>query len=312
MPLCRADAIAGDLVDLDRIEADLRAALAAADPAAPVVVLIHGFKFSPARAETSPHTHILALDPERTGWKTLSWPRALGLGRGDRHEPLCIAFGWEARGSLWQAYGRAAETGRALARLIAMVRRLRPGRPVDVLAHSFGGRVALAALPHLAPGAMGRAVLLAPAEMCSAARAWLASPAGQTVEILAVRTGENGFYDRALAWLVAPHRIGDRALGLAAREPAPNWISLDIDRPGIRVLLEAHGLAVAPRARRICHWSVYLRPGLFPLYRAVLDRKLPLSALRPAAEAAAPPSRRFPRLLSGLRRPLLPARRQTS
>ncbi|WP_116131574.1 alpha/beta hydrolase [Tropicimonas sp. IMCC34043] len=309
MPLFKVNATAGQLANLAELDAGLRAALAATSPEAPVVVLIHGYKFSPARAKTSPHTHILSLDPVRSDWKTLSWPRALGIGHDAPDEPLCIAFGWEARGTLWQAYGRAAETGQALARLIALIRQICPGRPVDVLAHSFGARVALAALPHLPAGAMGRAVLLAPAEMCSPAAAWLATPAGRTVEILAVRTGENGLYDRALGWLVAPHRIGDRALGLAAA-PAPNWTSLDIDRPEVRRTLAAHGHRIAPRKSWVCHWSVYLRPGLFPFYRAVLDRRLPLSALRQPAPPSAPSLRA--RLGQAALRPLLLARGQAS
>ena len=43
------------------------------------------------------------------------------------------------------------------------MQRLAPGRPVDVLAHSLGARVALAALPHLAQ-APGRMILLGAAE----------------------------------------------------------------------------------------------------------------------------------------------------
>ena len=42
-----------------------------------------------------------------------------------------------------------APTASRLAELVALLQRLAPGRPVDVLAHSLGARVALAALPHL-------------------------------------------------------------------------------------------------------------------------------------------------------------------
>ncbi len=86
---------------------------------------------------------------------------------GEAHEPPCIALGWEARSSIWQAYDRAADSDYALASLIAMIRRLRPGQSVDVLAHSLGRRVLLSDLPHMPARGMCRAVLMAPAEMRS-------------------------------------------------------------------------------------------------------------------------------------------------
>ncbi|SFC98276.1 alpha/beta hydrolase [Tropicimonas isoalkanivorans] len=286
MPLCLINTLGDGLADPRTAQADLQTALDATAEGAPVIVLIHGYKFSPETEHTSPHTHILSLSPVSACWKVLSWPRALGLGRGHPDEPLCIAIGWEARGSLWQAYARAAETGRALAALIAMVRAARPGRPVDVLAHSLGCRVALCALPHLPAGAMGRAVLMAAADMRSTALQCLDTPAGRTVEVLNVTTRANRVFDRALEWLIAPHRIGERALGAGLGRRIHGWIDVDIDAPRTRHLLARLGYPVGAAERRICHWSVYLRPGIFSVYRAVLDRSLPLAALRtPAAEA---------------------------
>ena len=46
------------------VETQLAAALAALRPGAPVVVMIHGYRFSPSVDRHSPHRHILALDPE--------------------------------------------------------------------------------------------------------------------------------------------------------------------------------------------------------------------------------------------------------
>lgn len=297
MPLCRVNVEGEELATPSGAERDLRAALAAIGPAAPVVVLIHGYRFSPACDQASPHTHILSPGPERGCWKALSWPRELGLGSGGPDEPLCIALGWEARGSVWQAYANAALTGRALADLIMLIRRLRPDRPVDILAHSFGGRVALSALPHLPAGAMGRAVLLAPAELRSRALVCLDTIAGRTVEILNVTSRQNGPYDRALEWLIAPLRLGERALGAGLAQVADNWTDVNIDQRTTRETLARHGFELAAAERRICHWSVYLRPGLFPVYRAVLSRTIPLAALRSAPEPTASARSRLSQLL---------------
>jgi pimeloyl-ACP methyl ester carboxylesterase len=281
MPLCQVNIVRGTLDRPGETTERLRAALTGLAPGAPVIVLIHGYKFTPRRAAHNPHTHILSLEP-RPCWKAVSWPRRLGLGAAGGPEPLCIALGWEARGTLWQAYGRAAEAGAGLAELIAAVRAARPGAEVQVLAHSLGARVALAALPHLEPGAMGRAVLLAAAETRGRAACWLAGPAGRAVEIVNVTSRENAVFDGLLEWLVAPHRWGERALGRGLGGRDPRWVDLAIDDDRVRAALAALGYAIPAPDRRVCHWSVYLRSGLFDVYRAVLSGALPLDRLRAA------------------------------
>ena len=307
MPLLKVNIDGPGIADAAATRAALDATLAGLPPDAPILVLIHGYKHSPFSPANDPHTHILSLAP-RPCWKAVSWPGLLGLGQDgarpepprpepSRPEPLCIALGWHARGTLWQAYGRAAQAGIALADLSALIRARRPGAALHVLAHSLGARVALAALPHMAPGAMGRAVLLAAAETHGRAAAFLATPAGRRTEVLNVTSRENAVFDRMLEWLVAPHGWGDRALGTPhaggrARigHPSARWLDMAIDDAATRDALAAIGVAVAPPDRRICHWSVYLRPGLFDLYRPLLTGALPFARLRallPAPEAAA-------------------------
>ena len=79
--------------------------------------------------------------------------------------------------------------------------------------------------------------------------------------------------------LVRPPRRGDRMIGHTAL-PLPNVATLQIDHAPSLAALRRAGYRVAPPLRRICHWSPYLRPGLFPLYRAFLDDRLPLRSLR--------------------------------
>lgn len=288
MPLCAVNLDGRDLADPAQTEAHLAAALATLPRPAPVIVLIHGYKFSPRTALHTPHRHILSLEPRRRR-TAISWPAQLGVGCGEATEPLCIALGWEARGSLWRAYREARRAGSGLATLVRLIRRLRPGQPVDLLAHSLGARVALSALPHLPSGALRRAILLAPAEMRSRAADNLDCAAGRALEVLHVASRENAVFDRMLEWLVAPHRPGDRALGAGGPRLTARWTDVRIDDPRHLSALHALGHAIPHPDQRICHWSVYRRQGLFPLYRAILCGSLRLSRL-----AAVLPSQALP------------------
>ncbi|MBL0900417.1 MAG: alpha/beta hydrolase, partial [Reyranella sp.] len=74
------------------------------------------------------------------------------------------------------------------------------GRGVQVIAHSMGARVALAALPQVAPGQITRLILLAAAETRGRALAALDSPAGRSVEVINVTTRENDLFDACFEW----------------------------------------------------------------------------------------------------------------
>lgn len=288
--------------------ATLAAALEALPKDEPVVVMIHGYKFSPACPRRSPHRHILGLAPEPSHPRVLSWPRHLRLDT----DGLGIAFGWEAAGLLPAAYARAEVAGRALARLLARVAEVR-GHPAHVIAHSLGARVALAALPHLEPCTAGRMVLMQPAELRAPAQAALATPAGRAAGIVAVTGRENDLFDALFEWGVAPlsrslMSPSARSVGAGLSDAPPNWVDLAIDRPEVLAALASLGHRIAPPARRVCHWSGYLRPGVFPLYRALIDGGLPMASLRaalapepsgwqlPRASSAAGWARRYPRI----------------
>lgn len=260
--------------------ATLAAALEALPAGEPVIVMIHGYKFSPSCPHRTPHRHILSLTPDPTLRRAVSWPRHLRLD----DTGLGIAFGWEAAGALPLAYGRAATAGRALAQLLARVAEVR-GEPAHVIAHSLGARVALAALPHLAPRHAGRMVLMHPAELRGAAQAALATAGGRAAGIVAVTGRENDVFDALFEWGVAPLSLGARSVGAGLGLAVPGWLDLRIDRPEVLAALEGLGYRIGPRARAVCHWSGYLRPGVFPLYRAVLDGRLPVAALRAALTA---------------------------
>jgi pimeloyl-ACP methyl ester carboxylesterase len=256
-------------------DATLAAALAALPEAAPVVIMLHGFRFSPDHPDRTPHRHILSLSPRRDCWKAVSWPRHLGMA-GDAG--LAIAYGWPARGHIWAALARADQAATDLARLVTTLRRLAPNRPLHLVGHSLGARVALLALRGLRRGAVDRLILISAALFRGEARAVLAAaPAADAAEIVNVTGRENLLFD-ALLRLAAP--LGGRTV--AAGVAAPNWLDVALDRPTTLAALAQLGYRIAPPRVPVCHWSGYLRPGVFGFYRAVLlqPRRTPLPALR--------------------------------
>jgi hypothetical protein len=251
--------------------------------------MVHGYKFSPSLPQFDPHRHILSLDPDRASRKAVSWPTALGAtpdGAGAA-EPLCLAIGWEARRSPWQAYRMAAAAGAPLAALVNALHAIRPDLRIGALAHSMGARVVLSTLAQAQAGALSRAVLMAPAEMGRVAARFLDTPGGRAADILCVTTRENAVFEQLLGWTVGPHRVFDRAIGHRSRGLHPRLTHLRLHDPDACAVLAAMGYPLAPAMARVCHWSVYLRDGLFPLYRAVLTGRLPVAALRAALPAQA-------------------------
>jgi Alpha/beta hydrolase of unknown function (DUF900) len=260
--------------------ADLQARLSHLAPHAPIVIMIHGYKYAPGHAHDCPHDHILSATPRPGDKRVISWPRHLAL---DGVQAMGIAFGWEARGSAWHSYAQAAQAGHALAGLLDVLRGC--GHPVHIIAHSMGARVALQALPHLAPGAVYRMIFLAAAELRRPARRALASLGALGVEFVNITTRENDLYDLYLEWGMGAGL--DTALGQGLPRAPAGWLDLQIDQTATLQALASLGHAIAPRQARICHWSPYLRRGVFPLYRALMTGNLSVTALRSRLPAKA-------------------------
>lgn len=279
-------------------EGCLVAALQSATRLRAVTVMIHGYRFCPFSGPLNdPHRHILSETPMRGFWKAVSWPRHLRFAQGD---VLGVALGWPARGGLAGAYARASDAGAALARIARIAAAQRPGLPVNVIAHSLGARVALAALPHLPGGALSRLILLSGAEYFSRAAAALDCPAGRAARVLNVTSRENLPFDAGFRAAIRPPGWRDLPLAAGLREQA-GWIDLRIDCPGHAARLEGMGFRLRPPASRFCHWSGYMRPGVFALYRAALDD--PGEALFTRLRAALAPPLREPAPARRLARP---------
>ena len=271
-------------VDLDA----LREVLARLPAKAPIAVLIHGFRFRPGRPFQCPHRHILSIAPEIRDGREISWPQHLGL---DGHQGLAIALGWPSSGTIWNAHRKAAQVGVALAVFAELFHQIAPERPLNVVAHSLGTRVALTALARAKPGRFARMILLSGAETRMLARRAMASPAGQLAEVINVTSRENDLFDAAFEWLL--HGGWHSSIGQGLGQSLPQWRDLWIDQPLNLRALAQRGFALTAPTGRISHWSPYLRPGVFGLYRALLRGEIGLADL-PKAD----PSRRWSLLLS--------------
>ena len=258
---------------------------ASAPTGRPIVILVHGYKFHPDQPDADPHRSLFALRPERDGWKIRSWPEGLGFADDAGETGLCVGFAWPAsaphlasllatgRTGFAQVYDRAGAFGARLAELVALLQRLAPGRPIDLLAHSLGARVALAALPHLAR-APGRMILLGAAEFDARAHEFLGGRARPRRRRSTTSPRGPTTSTTRCSRRFAPRRgWGERAIGLGLPGAAA-VLARPAARPRRRDRLDQRPghPADAPDAR-LCHWSFYTRDGALAVYQAILRRR---------------------------------------
>lgn len=290
------------LVDAQTPEPALRAALSDLPKGAPVVIMVHGKGYRPADPARDPHRLIFAPRAGHGRCRYVSWPRRLGFALPAPRQSLglCLAFGWDSSGILWQATTAADAAALKLARLVQMLRRIDVDRRVDLIGHSLGARVILGAIPLLAARSISRIILLAGADFTARACRARDSFAGQSAEFFNITTRENDLFDFLFERALAPFG-GQSALGSGGIGGA-NWLDIQLDNPATDQALGRMGLPLAAPQAKICHWSVYLRPGVFRLYRALLhDRqRLNLPTLR--TELATPPEPRWSHLVGAMPR----------
>ena len=169
--------------------------------------------------------------PARDCPRIRSWPSGLGFADDAGESGLAVGFAWPAsrphlpcllarrRTGFAVVYDRAGRFGTRLAALVALIQRLAPGRPVDLLAHSLGARVALAALPHL-EAAPGRVILLGAAEFDARAREALDALTCPAPQIYNVTARANDPYDFAFETFAPRRGRSERAVGRGSASSA--------------------------------------------------------------------------------------------
>ena len=281
-------------------------ALAKTPASAPVVILVHGFRFDYSRPITDPNRMIYALEPQVSGRKVASWPKGLGFQGSDPDEGLCIGFAWAAMPKrrvlratgFPQAYEQAENVGASLGQLLDHIDRQHAHRRVDIFAHSLGVRVALQAVKYTT-ARPGRVILLGAAEYTHTALEAVAA-ASPEIAYYNFTSRENDFYDFLFETFAPSPSLPARALGTGLANPPRNWIDLQLDDPAIDPLLKRRNITVSGRPARASHWGFYTRDGVMAIYRDILRTRhnwtIPQLRLE-FGQAAQPPrrSRIFPR-----------------
>lgn len=252
----------------------------------PIVIMTHGYSFLPDDARHCPHQHILASKTQSSDPRAISWPEAMGL-TGTHANGTAIAFGWAARGSVWQAWHAAQTAGQEMAGLVRQIRAKFPARPIYLMGHSMGARVICSALPHLKAGDVAGCILLAGATYRGHLADSLNTPAGKTAWIVNVCSVQNRPFDLMLEAAIGAYGDMGQSIGRGARHPKA--IDIQIDDPKTHDAFARLGIPVARPKRGFCHWSVYSIPGIFALYRRLIFGTLTVAQLHAVLQMHATP-----------------------
>ena len=232
---------------------------------APIVIMLHGFKYDPDDNAHDPQKQIFALNPAQGAKRPASWRRRLLL---QDNKGLAIGFGWHARGTIWQAHRQAIRASHDLAQLISRLKAKDANRKIHIVAHSLGARVAVQALQALAPNTIGQIILIAAALFEQELTAGLHCAAGQRAEFINVRSRANTAFDLMLR-AAFPH--WGRTIG-SGRINAANLLDAVIDSRHTSDVLQGLGFGSDTARAPICHWSGYLRQDACNLYQSLLHQ----------------------------------------
>lgn len=277
--LFRVNALKGELFCPDAPRRDLAALLeqhlAGLPKHAPIVVMVHGAGYSPARERVDPHASIFAGPRMGYHQSKQAWPTK--LADASSLGGLAICFAWDAHsGSLGtrlrNAYDRAGQDGARLAKLLGAIAKLAPTRPVDLFCHAMGARVALSSLAETAACNVARIILLGAAEFGAVALRAVSEARSRQLEIYNVISAQNGFCDQIFAKCVkGPGRL-NTTLSNGFQFERQAWLDVDIDAHLVRHNLRRLGVPISVSSLRACAGVFLNNRGLFDLYSAILER----------------------------------------
>ncbi|MFT3734113.1 MAG: alpha/beta hydrolase [Rhodocyclaceae bacterium] len=275
----------------------------------PIVIMVHGFLFDPAKVATpdpketdNPHGRLyhfqLGNEDEEIRHHTSSWPLGLGFAEDDDGASgLAIAFGWNSQPGFASSiishfqnfYARAYETAGSsawvLLNLILTLREILPGRRIDLFCHSLGSRVVIRALAQLfierpaSSDCLRNILILGGAEYVVEASLMmnrLATAGASHLSFYNIVSRENDVLD-TLAENFGPRTFGNSQVighnGLDVESPGPNWLDLQIDKASLQDwLAKQRGLSISgdQPGNVWDHWYYYTHRGNMGLYKNIL------------------------------------------
>ena len=268
------------------LAAGLRRRLRDGADGAPVVVLVHGFKFHPDVPGADPHRSLFALRPAGDGRRIRSWPEGLGFRDDAGESGLCVGFAWPAsapmlgslvttgRTGFARVYDRAAGYGARLAELVALLAAA-GARAAGGPARPFPRRPGGARRP---AGPRGRAGAGDPARRRRARRPGAGlrrAPAGRRA-----RRRSTTSPPAPTTSTTSPSRPSPRAApaasgrwGSGSARRSPQWLDLQLDRAEVTAWVNGLGIPLTAASARLCHWGFYTRGGALAVYEAILRRR---------------------------------------
>lgn len=263
----------------------LAKALSRVPERAPIVIMLHGYRYNPRFGVRDPHRLLYSDEPTARSRKVVSWPRSLGFSKIGPEDGLAIGFGWEGwRPSRFQtslfparfspAYHQAGHTAEHLTVLLEWLSELAPYRKIDIFAHSLGARVALQAVSrHMLPN-IGRVILLGAAEFGSVAHDALKNTSRfSTTEFINIVCRENWLYDLLFETLAPETKDMGTSIGRGISTSYPHWLDLSLDAPDALNILSGRGVGLELKSSWADHWGFYTRAGIFLLYRQLLRNR---------------------------------------
>ena len=254
-------------------------------PSAPIVVLVHGYKYSRARSGSDPFRYVYApvtIDPRM---RFRSWPQGLGFTRQGITDGLCLCFAWPAhksdpltcqkgaRGPFARVYNRAEVAGAALARVVDTLHAFSPHRSVDILAHSLGARVALQAMRYARRRSFGQVILMGGAEYVAAAESCISGPAGRNAQVYNITAAENDVFDAMFRWFGPAEFRHQPALGSGLAHRARNCVDIPLDHARTPTVMARRGVTLGATPGWLNHWGFYTRHGTMSLYRDIFRQR---------------------------------------
>ncbi len=256
-------------------------ALARIAPDAPIVIMIHGYRYHPGFSQFNPHDLLFSRSPIRACHKVTSWPQGLGFEPMTREDGLAIGFGWEGLpsrkitpkprlSSFAHVYKQAHRAGGHLARLLTWIDELAPGRKVDILAHSLGARVTFGGLMRSCSANVERVVLMGGAEYASVIDQYFRHVDHHpNLEVFCVKNRQNGFVDFLFESFAPRSHPKDFVIGRGYEGPQHRWLNLAIDDKNVLAALADRGIGIGARSNRMVvdHWGFYNRAGIMRFYQ---------------------------------------------